>query len=314
MRGLRILYVLTAAVLVSGCFKKVTFETEYVLKPQVQELSGDPTQSVTEVKVYAFDADTADYTVASYEDALNGVLTRRTGAGEQVTTPSATGEPYEMEGAEGWLRMRLTHPTQMIVAVDPTRRLYAYTQQEISETLSKLYVTLIFKPWREGNLYTEGNWQFYNEFYVPPVALDCFISPQVEPTEGAPATPVETVKIYAYAVDTTSWRVASYDDAAAGVITSKDDPNQTRSNPNFQAYLDLASGNYRMSVTATQLMLVVVDRTNRLYAYTQRTVDLSGSSPTYPLLFRPWRQVWIERDETNDWVTVNPAYAPETAR
>ena len=44
----------------------------------------------------------------------------------------------------------------MIVAVDPTNRLYAYTQQEMSDNLPNLYVTLIFKLWKEGFTYKDG--------------------------------------------------------------------------------------------------------------------------------------------------------------
>ena len=310
MKGARILYALTAAALFAGCFKEVSFRTTYVLKPLMQELSGDPTQAISGVKAYAFAADTSHYKVASYEDALNGVITSRTDPAEKISAPSATGEPWEQEGTEGWVRMDLTHPTQMIVAVDPSRRLYACTQQTLTETLPNLYVALVFKPWKEGNYYAEGNWQFYNEFYVPPTTLDCYIDPTIQLAEGAEATAIETVKVYAYAVDTTAWFLASYDDAVAGVLTSKADTTVTRSNPNFQAYLDSGSGLYRMEVTTEQLMLVVVDRTDRLYAYSQRTVDLTGASPTYPLLFRPWTQRWIERDETDGWTLVNPAYAP----
>ena len=101
MKGMRFLYALTAAMLLAGCFKKVSLETAYVLKPQVQELSGDPTQAVTGVKTYAFAADTNRYTVASYEDALNGIITLRENPSEKISTPSATGEAYETEGAEG---------------------------------------------------------------------------------------------------------------------------------------------------------------------------------------------------------------------
>lgn len=311
MKGMRILYALTAVVLFAGCFKEVSYKTSYVLKPLVQELSGDPTQAVAGVKAYAYAADTSLYTVSTYEDALNGVITSRENPSEKISTPSATGEAWDQEGTEGWVRMELTRPTQMIVAVDPSHRLYAYTQQTLTETLPNLYVSLVFKPWKEGNFYAEGNWQFYNEFYVPPVTLDCYVDPQVELSEGAAPTSIETVKVYAYAVDTTAWFLASYDDAVAGVLTSKADTTVTRSNPNFQGYLDSTSGLYRMEVTTEQLMLVVVDRTDRLYAYSQRTVDLTGASPTYPLLFRPWKQLWIERDETDGWTLVNPAHAPE---
>lgn len=310
MKGRRILYALAAVVLFAGCFKKVSYETEYVLKPQVQELSGDPTTPVAGVKAYAFNVDTSLYTVASYEDALNGMVSLRANPSEKISTPSAVGEPYEREGAEGWVRMTLSQPTQMVVVVEPSRRLYAYTQQQLSETLSTLYISVIFKPWKEGTYYAEGNWRFYNEFYTDPSKLDCYINPSVQLAEDAEPTPIETLKIYAYAVDTASWYLRSYDDAVSGVLTSKSDTTVTRSNPNFQAYLDSGSGLYKMEVSASPLMLVVVDRTDRLYAYSQREIDLSGTSPTYPLVFRPWKQLWIERDETDGWTLVNPAYAP----
>lgn len=310
MKRVRILCTLAAASLLAGCFEKVSYETNYVLKPLVQELSGNPTEPVTGLKAYAFNVDTSLYTVASYEDALNGVVSLRSNPSEKISTPAATGEPYEQEGTEGWVRMTLSQPTQMVLAVDPEHRLYAYTQQELSQTLSNLYVSVVFKPWKEGTYYADGNWQFYNEFYTPPETLDCYIDPKVQLSEDAEPTSIETVKIYAYAVDTTSWYLRSYDDAASGVITSKADTTVTRSNPNFQAYSDSETGLYKMSVTASPLMVVVVDRTNRLYAYSQRDVDLAGASPTFALLFRPWRQLWIERDETDDWILVNPAYAP----
>lgn len=48
-------------------------------------------------------------------------------------------------------------------------------------------------------------------------------------------------------------------------------------------------------------MVVVVDRVNRLYAYTKKEVDLEGASPTFPVLFRPWIQQWIdERSQRAD--------------
>ena len=79
--------------------------------------------------------------------------------------------------------MPLSAETQMVVAVDPVNRVYAYTQQELDVNLPNLYVSLIFKPWK-GFSYKEGNWSFYNEFYAPPVYLDCLIDPSVQLAEG----------------------------------------------------------------------------------------------------------------------------------
>ena len=54
-----------------------------------------------------------------------------------------------------------------------------------------------------------------------------------------------------------------------------------------------------------------IDRThlNRLYAYSQQSVDLDGASPTFEVLFRPWRGVWI--DVLDGWRIVNEALDPD---
>ena len=74
MNPTRILAPLAAAALLAGCLKDTSSDrTEYVLKPLAQTLSTDPYEPLDGVVAYAFDADTARYTVASYEDALNGI-------------------------------------------------------------------------------------------------------------------------------------------------------------------------------------------------------------------------------------------------
>ena len=77
MKAKRILPLLAAAALLAGCFKDVSYKTNYVLKPLAQAQTVDPVEPFEGLKAYAFDADTAFYTVASYEDALNGVIARK---------------------------------------------------------------------------------------------------------------------------------------------------------------------------------------------------------------------------------------------
>lgn len=166
----------------------------------------------------------------------------------------------------------------------------------------KLYVSVVFKPWKEGTEYKDGNWIFRNQFYVPPTYLDCYIAPSVQAEEGGETTEPSKLKAYAYAVDTTAWRIASYIDAAAGVITSKNDPSQTRSNPNFTASKE-ESGAYGMEVSSPTLMVVVVDQTNEVYAYSKQEVDLDGEPVTFPIVFRTWRPEYLYVEE--GWRVVN---------
>lgn len=311
----RIGYILLTGLvlLVSGCFKDTSIRTNYILKPLSQTLSTDPYTPFEGLKAYSFDADTTLYTVSSYEDALNGVISLKGRPSERITTPASTSSPYEREGTTGWVSLELRSPTQMVVAVDPVHRLYAYTQQEVEVNLPNLYVALTFRTWKEGNSYKDGNWSYYNEFYAPPVYRDCYVDAKVQLTEGAAETSISKMEVYAYAADTTAWYIASYDDAVSGRITSKADTTDTRTIPSFQGYADSGTGLYKMSVSAESLMVVVADRSDRMYAYTQQTVDLTQTDAlTFPtLVFRPWRGLWHDATDTNGWLVVNPTYDPE---
>ena len=139
MKRGRLIALFTAVVLFAGCFKEVSYRTDYVLKPLVQENSGDVAQLLPEGKAQAFAhaADTVFWEVASYEDALAGIITRRDNPSEKQTVPLVTAEPYDQEGIAGWLSMRIDKPSVMVVAVDTEHRIYGYTQQEIAENFPK---------------------------------------------------------------------------------------------------------------------------------------------------------------------------------
>ena len=81
------------------------------------------------------------------------------------------------------------------------------------------------------------------------------------------------------------------------------------------AYESDEAGLYRVVADRSPLMLVVVDRTHKRYAYVKQEIDLTGESPTFGVLFRLWQQGWIV--EENGWRIVNseeePEPAPETA-
>ena len=117
------------------------------------------------------------------------------------------------------------------------------------------------------------------------------------------------ITAYAYYADTTHWTVASYDDAVAGRIVRKEGAEELTT-PNFTAYYESDSGLYGMEVTAVPLMAVVVDRVNRIYAYTKFEPDLEGESPTWPVVFRPWRSE--PKYKEGDWQMVNDRAAPES--
>lgn len=301
---------LAAALGCTACFEKVRSSTDYVLKPLVQYSSGGLAEPLEGVTAYAFDADTTEWGVASYDDALAGIISSKENPAERIDTPLAASEPYDHEELTDRIWMSLPPRSLMLLAVDTQNRLYAYTQQTFVENLGSLFVSLIFKPWREVTAYQE-KWSFYNPFFVPAKKLDCFIRTAAQLTDGGDEEPIANVKAYAFAADTTEWRIASYDDAVGGVLTSKLDPEVTRDTPEYNAYQTDDEELYRFVADRRQLMIVVIDRTHRRYAYVQQEVDLEGESPTFGVIFRLWQPGRI--NEENGWRIVNPDAAPDEA-
>ncbi|MDE6374606.1 MAG: hypothetical protein K2L09_02500 [Alistipes sp.] len=302
-------YIVIFALFLSAvsCFKEVAFRTDYVVKPLRQLTSDDRNpEIIAGATAFVYDADTASWTVASYEDALAGIITSKADPSVRESTPLAVSEPY---GSDGWIRLPLDREWQMIVVVDPLDRLYAYTQQQIGENLPQLTVSVVFQPWKTGTSYKNGNWYFRNDFYVDPSRVECFVEARAQEVEEGAAEALQSPKIYAYGVDTASWYIASYDDAVNGVITSRSS-GQTRTSPDFPAYAVPDSESYSMEVTSSPIMLVVVDRTHRMYAYTEADVDLAGASPTFSVLFRPWLEQWISIEE--GWRIVDDLHAPDS--
>lgn len=306
MRKIRYIALFVVALSAVSCFKEVAFRTEYVVKPLREPTSDDRTRPVVPGAVaYAFDADTAAWTVASYDDAVNGIITSRTDPSVKQSDPYASSEPY---GSDGWIRLRLDREWQLVVVADPVDRLYAYTRQQLGVNLGLQTVSLVFQPWKTQSFYKSGGWLFFNDFYVDPTRVDCFVDAQVQETEGGEPQRLSETKIYAYAVDTTAWRIASYDDAVNGIITSKTS-EQTRTTPDFPAYPHGDTGLYGMEVTASPIMLVVVDRTHRTYAYTETEIDLAAASVSISVLFRSWLERWIVLDD--GWCFVDDRHAPD---
>ncbi len=317
----KIFLFLAVAALFTGCFKKVSNKTDYILKPRVQQSQGDVVAPLSDLQCYAYDADTALWTVASYEDALAGVISSRTSSDKQ-TVPYAVGEPEQMDSIGTVLKMSLDGPRFMIVAIDTKDRLYAYTGQTLAPNLLALYVSLTFRPFQEKSNYIENGWKFFNDFYVAPTVLNCYVEPQIQSEEGGePQTPTGKITVYAFLADTTAWQITSYDDARGHIITSKNNPTQQRTQYDFMASEQSdaeLTGLYGMEVSSSDasvtLLIVAVDTDDRLYAYSQQSIDDMKGAPVYfpPVVFRPWQTGIRLTEEEGGWRVVDDYYASES--
>ena len=111
--------------LLSSCFKDVEENTTYLLKPLVQYTSGGMNEPLEGVIGYAFEADTTEWTVLSYEDAVHGIISRKDNPSEQIATPLAEALPSEIEGMADRIELTLPPRSVMLLMVDTVNRLYA---------------------------------------------------------------------------------------------------------------------------------------------------------------------------------------------
>ena len=166
MRKVLIFVGVLAALFATGCFKTIRYETFYVLRPWMQEGTTKKPIPTQKILTYAFDADTVQWDVLSYEDAVAGIITSRL-TGEK-RRPIAQGEPYVIDGNENWQAMQLNGPQFFILAVDQLNKLYGFTQQPIGENLPEMYVSVTFFPKEKGKRYQKGKWVMCNDFYEEP--------------------------------------------------------------------------------------------------------------------------------------------------
>ncbi len=325
-RTLKLLFFATA-VLLSACSKDVTLETRYVIRPLLQTSADDRQPKVVEgATAFAYYVDTTMWKVASYDDAVAGVITHKE-TGEQRNEPAAVSEPYtgnevpkpapEQRAAtdaetevstEGWLQLHISSPLQMVVVVDPMNKIYAYTNQKLVENLHTLYSTVVFQAWKETTSYQSNGWSFYRDGFVPHDKIQCVVRPKAQLEQGGEESPLDNMRIYAYAVDTVEWSVPTYEDAANGVIVRKKS-GEKRTNPEFNAYPQGESGDYTMEVNRPLVMVVAVDRTHRIYAYTRREINFEGEAPVLTPLFPVWRQKG--RYAEGGWSFTNDKYLQE---
>lgn len=155
-------------ILLTSCFKSVSYDTTYIIKPLTQAASGGAYTPVAGLRAFAYDVDTTAWRVASYADAVANTITDKI-TSDKLTTPVAVSEPIEIEGLSDCFALKVSAPTIMVVIVDETNKIYAYREQALGENLPELYATFILRTWRLSTqrIYIDSGWTIVNEFYTP---------------------------------------------------------------------------------------------------------------------------------------------------
>ena len=152
----RVAIVLVAIATMSGCFKSKTTDTLLVLKVLVEEKSGDDKNLAEDVQIYGYELENDDWYIASYDDALNGIITDSL-ATQKLTVPDLRGEKFEKEGlTQYYTAIPLTSSPTMVVVVCPSAKMFAYSFRTLDViNMTETYITLLLHKWKSA-YYTEG--------------------------------------------------------------------------------------------------------------------------------------------------------------
>lgn len=173
----------------SGCFKDVSNDTTYVLKPLLSD-GGAPVDMEHYITAYAYYVDTTAWAVRSYEDALAMRLTNKE-TGDVLTEPDVVGEPFTdgIMGGKFCLELFLRRNPVMLVAVDEELRVYGYRKQTLGENLPRVYESVTFYTSKNGRRYKAGQWVMCNDFYGQTEEPDEPETPEIPENPDTPENP-----------------------------------------------------------------------------------------------------------------------------
>ncbi len=158
----RILAIIVVALGLTGCFKKVGYDTSIVLYPKVQAESNGEFAVAKGVTAYAYYVASEDWKVTSYEDAVAKVITNEK-SGVTKNEPAVESKPFAAEDEEpdalGRLKLKTTKQHVMLVALYPAAEMWAYRHYEAGENLPTTTMKFHFRPWKTGE-YTDSGWIF----------------------------------------------------------------------------------------------------------------------------------------------------------
>lgn len=162
--------VVVAMFALTGCFKEVTTDTTLRIKVLSEASSGGERVPAEGCYAYIYYTDAENWTVASYEDAVNKVITNLE-TGEQRSEPDGESEIFTSEEfSNSYLSLFQDRAPALVVVVYPAAEMYAYIYRKAeAENLHYTYLTLIFHEWKTGKYY-EGSKEGYKWTVVAPEA------------------------------------------------------------------------------------------------------------------------------------------------
>lgn len=158
----KIVAIIVALMAMVGCFQEEKQGTRMRIALYSQNVSTDPVLKTThDIEAYAFYVEKGSkWTVASWEDACNRVITNKNNANIVLTTPDVYGE-YD-PSADYQLSLELWNQYTFIVVVDKTNRIYASRFYETPVNIPEMMVQLHLYAYKKSG--TANGWDMVNPF------------------------------------------------------------------------------------------------------------------------------------------------------
>lgn len=179
----RITILTITALALTGCFKKVNNDTTFIIKPNLQTVSGGELMAAEGVWGYAYYVG-EKWEPTSYEDAAAMKITlvdEASGETETKEEPAAMSKPYADEDEQGRIKIATSSPHVLLVAVYEAGKMYAFRHYDVGENIPQTYLTLQFRTWKKDE-YVDSGWTVNT---VP-------AEPEPEPEPDPEPTPMQS--------------------------------------------------------------------------------------------------------------------------
>lgn len=127
--------------------------------------------------------------------------------------------------------------------------------------------------------------------------------------EGTAKTPIPREKMltYAFDADTALWNVLSYEDAVAGIITSRETGEKLQSVAHGEPYAIDGNENWlAMQLDGPRFFILAVDQSNMLYGFTEQPIGENLPQMYVSVTFFPKEKG--KRYQKGKWVMCNDFY------
>lgn len=167
MKSVVVALAVVLTMIAAGCSKSdVDCLLTVNMRLKINENATDTLPAEGRVMVHTFVADTAAWDVLSYDDALNGIITARSG-GERKS-PLYSGAT----NVDGSVEFMLANSPIMVVVCDLEDDIYAWRDGGIVGGLPSMTIGFTLKPYIRDETYTEMGWTIVNGKTAGPVEED----------------------------------------------------------------------------------------------------------------------------------------------